>query len=255
MAAPSPSLPVLPPGCQLLHEDVFHSPDRESLDEDSRKRRDPTMLHSGDILIPPIADKNQKYTLVFDLDETLIYGRDGCLIGRAYLGNLLNFLDPANFEIIVWTAGEKEYAKNVLEAINSDNKIQHLVYRHSTWLVDDSYTKDLKKLGRDLNSTLIIENTPDCIRNNPQNGIIVQDFKIDRLEHAQGPDSPLVDQTLLHLKAVLQELLQSGKSVPDFLEECKSLEKKTVPSINGDISVYYLRSSSVRRKRRRNEGV
>ena len=177
MDEPVASKLTLPPkGSELLRENLFE----ENADEDEGellKRREPTMLRKGRKLVAPSNDGAKKYTVVFDLDETVVYARNGPLYARAYLKDLFRSIKD-DFEVIVWTAGERDYAKCILEEINEDHIIQHLVYRHKKWFNEEDYTKDLRQLGRDLNYTIMIENTPDCVRANPQNSIIVEDFEV-----------------------------------------------------------------------------
>ncbi|KAG5492679.1 hypothetical protein JKF63_01258 [Porcisia hertigi] len=164
-----------PKGSALLRENLFEKK-KEDNDELLRRRK-PTMLVKGKQLVAPPSDGTKRYTVVFDLDETVVYARNGPLYARAYLKDLFRFIKD-DFEVIVWTAGERDYAKCVLEEINEDHIIEHLVYRHEKWFHGENYTKDLRQLGRDLNYTLMIENTPDCVRANPQNSIIVEDFEV-----------------------------------------------------------------------------
>ena len=77
-----------------------------------------------------------------------------------------------------------------------------------------------------------MENTPDCVRNNPRNGIIVQDY-----EGGEGHDN-----TLRHLASLVQLLCQSGCTVPDFLHSSKQLQLQTVAGELGDVEVYFLRT-------------
>ncbi|CCW69458.1 unnamed protein product [Phytomonas sp. Hart1] len=174
---PLPQL-MLPKGCRLLCENVFEEDCFSDNDnKDFQMRREPTMVCRGSKLLAPLLEKEKRYTVVFDLDETVVYARDGPLYARAYLRDLLRAIKD-HFEVIVWTAGEREYAKNVLAEINEDYIIRHLVYRHKKWFHGDDYTKDLRQLGRDLDYTIMIENTPDCVRANPENCIIVADFEV-----------------------------------------------------------------------------
>lgn len=193
MAEPTLSKCTPPPkGSELLRESLFD--DRAVEDEgELLKRREPTMLRRGKKLVAPPSDGTKKYTVVFDLDETVVYARDGPLYARAYLKDLFRSIKD-DFEVIVWTAGERDYAKCVLEEINEDHIIDHLVYRHKKWFNEEDYTKDLRQLGRDLNYTIMIENTPDCVRANPQNGIIVEDFEVlpeTTDEETSVPPTPL----------------------------------------------------------------
>lgn len=241
----------LPPGCHLLRKNVFESESEDSSDEEVLQRRKPTMLAVGESLIPSLKESCKKYTIVLDLDETVVYGRDGPLYSRAFLQHLLRSISK-DFEVIVWTASDRGYAKRVLEEINKDHTIEHLVYRHDKWFQDEnSYTKDLKKLGRSMDYTIIIENSPDCIRQNPQNGIIVQEFSIS-LENGEQSTKKRerTDQTLNILVNLLQELSRSGKTVPDYLESCTILEKKKVSTAEGQKFFFYLLDKNAKGSKR-----
>ncbi|KAF8299042.1 putative TFIIF-stimulated CTD phosphatase [Trypanosoma cruzi] len=279
-----PLLPHPPKGCVLLRENVYEAGRPHDVDE-VRVRRKPTMSRQKNQLVDPPAGASKKYTLVLDLDETVVYARNGPLYARAYLRDLLRSIKD-EFEVIVWTAGEREYAKNILEEINQDHIIQHLIYRHKTWFSSEDYTKDLKKLGRNIDYVIIVENTPDCVRANPQNGIIVEDFEVPSTppvtsqekeattQAVEGtppaspststpPPSPLLtptpsisptkpkrqftDRTLLLLQEVLLALAESGETVPGFLAKCPLLTQHEVLGSNGQsIPTYYL---GKRRKR------
>ena len=190
--------------------------------------REPTMLHNADRLVPsPVASK--QYTVVLDLDETLVYARDGPLMARAHLKEFLRATNE-HCEIVAWTAGDRLYAKAVLAEINVDGVIQHLIYRHKTWFNARDYTKDLKRLGRDMAYVLIIENTPDCVRNNPQNAVIVDDFEGDRRS----------DSTLLHLAALMKALGESHQPVPEFLARCPLLRRQVVKYEKREVPIFHL---------------
>ncbi|KEG08359.1 nuclear lim interactor-interacting factor [Trypanosoma grayi] len=261
------SPPPPPKGCELLRENVFESA-RHADEDEFRMRRKPTMTRHEDRLVAPKVFSDKRYTVVLDLDETVVYAREGPLYARAHLRELLVSIKD-DFEVIVWTAGERDYAKNILEEINQDHIIHHLIYRHKAWYTSDDYTKDLKKLGRNIDYVIIVENTPDCVRANPQNGIIVEDFEVPSatpsLSQEKEPMTPgggkvgtppsrspsqtpppkpkrqFTDRTLLLLKEVLSALLDSGETVPVFLAGCPLLAQRSVRGSDGKgIPIYYL---------------
>ncbi|KAG8348802.1 putative NLI interacting factor like phosphatase [Trypanosoma vivax] len=236
----------LPGGCELLRANVFEAGRNTNVNE-TRVRRRPTMRCTGNQLIAPALEGDTRYTLVLDLDETVVYAREGPLYARAYLKELLHFIKK-NFEVIVWTAGEKEYAKSILEEINVDNTIKHLIYRHKSWFTNHDYTKDLKKLGRNIDYVLIVENSPDCVRTNPQNSILVEDFEVHAPDVvATASKRRFTDRTLLLLQEVLAALVESGETVPNFLAKCPLLNQRDVRGSNGTkIRTYQL---GKRRKR------
>lgn len=110
-------------------------------------------------LIPPINPKYE-YTLVLDLDETLVHFeasekkfklRPNCL---PFLRNMSKL-----YEIIIFTAASQDYADWILNILDSDRTcISHRLYRQHTQYYDGVYHKDLSILGRDLSKTIIIDN-------------------------------------------------------------------------------------------------
>jgi CTD small phosphatase-like protein 2 len=62
------------------------------------------------------------------------------------------------YEVVVFTAGLKEYADWILNDLDKHGFISHRLYRDHTRQRSGVYIKDLSRLGRDLNKTLIIDN-------------------------------------------------------------------------------------------------
>lgn len=199
------------------------------------RQRQPSMVHDASkVLIPP---KNPQFadriTVVLDLDETLIYAREGPLYVRPGMDHLMELLKKS-FEAVVWTAGVKAYAQAVVRNIDKLGAVQHCVYRHQKWFTGEAgYNKDLNLLGRELNTTLIIENTPDCLRGNEKNGILVSDY-------AGGE---LADNTLLAIVVLLEDLLerveQENLTIPDYIMSSRFLTKREIPTDVGDTMVCY----------------
>lgn len=191
-----------------------------------QRLRQPSMIHEiGRDLIPPRDPAlDGRVTVVLDLDETLIYAREGPLYARPGIDELLQFLKD-NFEAVVWTAGVKPYAQAVVKNIDKINSIQHCVYRHKKWFTGQAgYNKDLRLLGRDMNNTIIIENTPDCLRGNEGNGILVADYE----------GGELADDTLFCILALLRDLAERRKtsniSALEYIATSKFLTKQMVPT-------------------------
>ncbi|KAJ9446921.1 hypothetical protein DIPPA_15660 [Diplonema papillatum] len=199
----------------------------------TRMRRAPSMVSApGTTMVPPQASEDyRKYSIVLDLDETLIYARDGPLYARPGVDELLEFLGK-NAEAIAWTAGLRAYAQAVLHNIDKTHAVRHCIYRHAKWFTNEpGYQKDLSLLGRPLDRTLIIENTPDCIRANRENGILVADY--------EGGEVP--DHTIPKLTEFLRGLVASGMSVPQYLAQCPHLTRRKVSTDRGDfIECYWL---------------
>eukprot|EP00756_Hemistasia_phaeocysticola_P021817 Hpha_TRINITY_DN15796_c3_g7::TRINITY_DN15796_c3_g7_i1::g.37762::m.37762/K15731/CTDSP; carboxy-terminal domain RNA polymerase II polypeptide A small phosphatase len=200
-------------------------------------RRNPSMVGlPGRHMLPPMAAGDQgKYTIVLDLDETLIYARDGPLYARPGVHEFLDLLG-SRAEGVAWTAGVRAYAQAVLRNIDRKGALKHCVYRHAKWFSGSAgYTKDLGLLGRDLSRTLIVENTPDCVRHYIDNSILLADYERD--ERTEFSD----DQTLPLLHQIVSGLIDSGLTVPQYLARTPLLQKKAVATDVGDyINVNWL---------------
>nr|GEW68313.1 Dullard phosphatase domain, eukaryotic [Tanacetum cinerariifolium] len=167
----------------------------------------PTNLVAGDFsttLLPPNS-LNQK-TVVLDLDETLIHstifrdtsipitppinydflvkfgGEVAYVKKRPYVDEFLHFLNQNNFELVIFTAGTKEYASPVLDRLDPNGFISHRLYRDSRKLVNGKYhVKDLSNLGRDLKNVVIVDGKPRSYKLQPENGFPIKRF-IDDLQ-------------------------------------------------------------------------
>ncbi|EPY24878.1 nuclear lim interactor-interacting factor [Strigomonas culicis] len=179
----------------------------------NRSTSSSSFLNRNTHIIPPKAKHlKHKLTVVLDLDETIVYARDGPLYVRPHIDELFRFL-AAHCETIVWTSSIRRYADAVVSQVDKFAAVKHIVYRHPSWC--GNQVKDLKLLGRDLESTLIIENTPDCMRGYEANGLLVEDYTGGELE----------DRTLLSLLNLLQDLVRCRDvehlSVPEYLRRTR----------------------------------
>ncbi|KAJ3426555.1 nli interacting factor-like phosphatase family protein [Anaeramoeba flamelloides] len=138
-----------------------------------------------------------KPTLVLDLDKTLIYSAitkfDGYdfayKFGPTEQRQLLvyvqkrpfvdDFLKRCSemFEIVVFTASLKRYAEPIIDQLDPEKKyIQHRLYRGMCLDLFGNYIKDLSRINRNLNSTVIIDDAPVSYCLHPQNGIHIKPF-------------------------------------------------------------------------------
>ena len=127
----------------------------------------------------PEIKKNKKYTLVLDLDETLIHFEEetegGQFLLRPYSNIFLEKLSK-HYEIVIFTAAVKDYADWILDRIDNKNLISYRLYRKHTVLQNGVYLKDLSKLGRDLTKTIIVDNHSENFMLHPDNGIYIKSW-------------------------------------------------------------------------------
>ena len=159
------------------------------------------------------------YTLVLDLDETLIHfsinaQNEGHLFFRPYLFNFLNAVSEY-YELIIFTAGLKEYAKIVLDLIENrmGKKIfDYRLYREHTEPNDEGiFIKDLSKIGRNLQKIIIVDNTKENYELQNDNGIEIKSYygfdskKMDLMEDNIILDN---DKCLLELEKILIKIAE-----------------------------------------------
>ena len=131
--------------------------------------------------LPEEIEGKKKFTLVLDLDETLICFRfnekkRGIVKIRPGLHKFLKAIRN-KYELIVFTAGTQEYADPIIDIIEKNEKYFYKrLYRQHTNLINNIYIKDLAKLGRDLSKTIIVDNVPQNFSLQKENGILIKNF-------------------------------------------------------------------------------
>ena len=184
-------------------------------------KRNNKINYNNLIIIPYLPLKTSKdkyqYTLVLDLDETLISFRIN-QTGKGILKmrpGLFNFLKRVKnkYELVVFTAGTKEYADPIIDIIEQKEKFfVKRLYRQHTIDRDNTFIKDLTKLGRDLSKIIIVDNMPQNFRLQKENGILINNYF--------GQDNG--DNTLQLLGDILLKIAQSqGKDVRNEIKKYK----------------------------------
>ena len=153
--------------------------------------------------LPPKTSRFHK-TLVLDLDETLIHSYFDCCAPRTpdlsfdiviekkkiHVNSIVRpgareFLESVSeiFEVVIFTASLSEYANPLLDFIDKNKKCKFRLYREHccsfTNGFTNSFTKDLKKLDRDMKNLIIIDNNPKSYMLNKDNGIPIKTWVED----------------------------------------------------------------------------
>ena len=129
--------------------------------------------------LPKIDSEKYKYTLVLDLDETLVHyveeENSAYVQVRPYADYFLKELSK-HFEIVLFTAAEEDYTNIVLNELNKNNYIKYVLCRKYTEFNNGCYIKDLSKLGRDLSKVCIVDNNKDNFSLQPENGLFISSY-------------------------------------------------------------------------------
>jgi Dullard-like phosphatase family protein len=129
--------------------------------------------------LPPMDTNKFKYTLVLDLDETLVHyieEKDRHYVQvRPFAEYFISEMGKY-FELVIFTSAEEEYANIVLEEIDKYKVITHKLYRKHVEYNDGLCLKDLDKIGRDIKRVCIIDNDKNNFKLHVENGIEIKEF-------------------------------------------------------------------------------
>jgi len=169
----------------------------------------------------PSKGKDFKFTLVLDLDETLVHyvedEESAYILIRPGAENFLEELCKY-YELVIFTAATQDYADFVLNELDKNTRISYRLYRqHTSQNEYSNNIKDLSKIGRELTKVLIIDNVKDNFQLQKENGLHIKDFYDD------VNDTELVD--------IQEELIRiSQKGVEDIRMLVGPLRERMVQS-------------------------
>jgi len=142
-------------------------------------------------LLPAMApDVKGKKCVVLDLDETLVHSSfkpvpnadyvvpieiDGqqhhvYVLKRPHVDEFLAALAPL-FEVVLFTASLSKYADPVTDLLDPQRVMRYRLFREHCVFHRGSYVKDLSRLGRELPTTVIVDNSPASYLFHPDNAI------------------------------------------------------------------------------------
>lgn len=172
-------------------------------------------------LLPPLKppDASMK-TLVLDLDETLVHSSfkeipdpdfkidivlDDMSQHTVYVRKRPGvdyFMKKVSekFEVVVFTASLAKYADPLLDVLDPDNVVKYRLFREACVYHHGNFVKDLTHLGRSLESTIIVDNSPFSYKFQPTHAIPIASWFQDT-----------EDRQLLDLLPFLDDL----ESAPD----------------------------------------
>jgi len=186
-------------------------------------------------LLPPPSTKDEgKPCLVLDLDETLVHaerekpsswdfeifvevGNNVYHIWVRKRPGLDEFLKSAaeHFELIAFTASMEEYGRAVVEKIDPEGLIKHVLARKQCTLVETGYptyetkyVKDLTQLGRKLRDVILLDDNPNAYWYQPENALPIN----------QWYDDP-TDTELAQVLTILDLIVKSDRSAVTILAE------------------------------------
>jgi Dullard-like phosphatase family protein len=183
--------------------------------------------------VPYIRDMNKKkFTLVLDLEETLVHFNieenyeEGILKLRP---GVLQFLAQVSqyYELVLFSEASQEYSDLILEAFEENKKyFDYKLYRQHTVIKNQDFIKDLTRLGRPLNTIIIVDNMPQNFRLQNINGISIKPFR--------GED--INDRALFDLSTIL---INIAKEYSDVRNGLSHYHQEIVTKIVSNIYKHY----------------
>ncbi|KRX09729.1 HAD-like domain [Pseudocohnilembus persalinus] len=180
---------------------------------------------------PFLPPTNKRYTIVLDLDNTLIHCKttvdsNNNVKSMVYLRPYLyEFLDKIaqQAELILFTAGCSKYASQIKQQIDPKNKYfsyvlsrEHITpyFNGKNW----DFYKDLSLIGRNLNRTLLIDDKISNFKKQPQNGIQIKSWKCDNY-------NAVYDKELQKLQIFLSYFISQNLSIKQVMNQQNNVSK------------------------------
>jgi len=91
------------------------------------------------------------------------------------------------YELVVFTAGLREYANVLLDDFDRERLISRRLYREHCTLKRGVYTKDLTKISKNLARIAIIDNMPENYQLQHENGIPIKTWMNDNMNDCELP--------------------------------------------------------------------
>lgn len=188
-------------------------------------------VYLGPKKLPAISDPT-KYTLVLDLDETLVhcstepqlysdveftlkFNGVSFNVAARFRPHLKKFLETVSewYELVIFTASQKVYADRVIDQFDDKKLITHRLYREDCTNVCGNFIKDLSCLGRDLSKTIFIDNSPQAFAYQVENSIPIVSWYSDE-----------DDNELDKLIRILEEI-RNYSDVREYVTEAFGIQK------------------------------
>ncbi|RLV91006.1 Phosphatase PSR1 [Spathaspora sp. JA1] len=139
-----------------------------------------------------------KKCLVLDLDETLVhssfkYLRSADFVIPVEIDNQIHhvyvikrpgvdeFLQKVGqwYEVVVFTASVAKYGDPLLDKLDLYNSVHHRLFRDSCYNYQGNFIKNLSQIGRPLQDTIIIDNSPASYIFHPQHSVPISSWFSD----------------------------------------------------------------------------
>lgn len=151
----------------------------------------------------PYLDPTQRYTLVIDFISVFCHGskKSKTFIFRPYSQHFLYEMSQY-FDIVIISDALPQQIDKIIDILDPKGIIQHRLYRYH--MVEDratgKFTKNLQRLGRDLNRTLLLDVEENKMSEDAKNTIFINRWR------GSKHDSTLAELCSVLISIVIQNL-------------------------------------------------
>ncbi|XP_071702767.1 mitochondrial import inner membrane translocase subunit TIM50 [Rutidosis leptorrhynchoides] len=189
---------------------------------------------SSEMLLPDLHPQEQHvFTLVLDLNETLVYSdwkrdRGWRTFKRPGVDDFLEHLAQF-YEIIVYSDQQPMYVDPVVERLDGKHCIRFRLSRAATKYQDGKHYRDLSKLNRDPSRVLYISGNAleSCLQK--ENCVPIKPWKCEADDTALVDLIPFLEYVARHRPADIRPVLASyqGRDIAkEFIERSKDYQKR-----------------------------
>eukprot|EP00042_Codosiga_hollandica_P024966 m.108168 g.108168 ORF g.108168 m.108168 type:complete len:255 (+) comp51725_c0_seq1:102-866(+) len=153
----------------------------------------------GDALLPAqFPGDSGKICLVLDLDETLVHSsfkpvpdadfvvpieiegqtHQVYVAKRPHVDKFLKRMGDL-FEVVIFTASLAKYADPVSDLLDIHHVIRYRLFREHCSYHMGNFVKDMRRMGRDIRKTVIVDNAPASYMFTPENAVAVTSWFSD----------------------------------------------------------------------------
>ena len=185
--------------CEFLNVKTNEEEEKKNINKKNKTLNDEKTIK------PPFIKKKmtKNFCLVLDLDETLIHNLQlpfgNYFLVRPGVFHLFSKVHEI-YEIIIFTAGKKRYAYNIIDKIDYNNYVDYILYKNHMIVEEGIYIKKLELIGRDLNKIICVDNLEKNAKFNRKNLYLISSWYND-----------IFDKELFILENKLMNIAKSGK--------------------------------------------
>ena len=108
----------------------------------------------------------------------------GFFVVRPFAREFLTRMHAVGFEIVIFTAAIQDYADWAIDLLDDSKLVAHRLYRQHADRESGVFIKDLSKLGRDLKTTIIVDNVQENFMRQLENGIRIKSWYDDATDNS-----------------------------------------------------------------------